>query len=90
MIDRCSRPGCPQFRVSRSIDSRPPGKRWFCSGVCRDVMTLPLHWAPPGRPVVACGVMSTRFGDEHRFTEDTSKADCGNCKRSDAWKKAAA
>lgn len=81
-IARC--PGGHVFVVSR-------GCRKYCSQRCADEFGPrgPLHFHRPGceQPREACGSW-TRLVP--RITTVPGDVECGNCKRTDAWKKAVA
>jgi hypothetical protein len=90
MLDRCSGPDCSVTVFVSNVDTyKAPGRKWYCSPVCRDVATRPMHWLEPGTHVAACGGTSldTHY---HLLTADLSLVTCENCKRTGLYRKAAA
>ena len=85
MIDHCHREGCENYRVSRSIDSIPMKKPWYCSKRCKEIATLPMHWLEGKGHISACGKRSEKY-QPHLITRDREKVTCGNCKDTSAWK----
>ncbi len=85
VIDRCQRDGCKGIRVSRSINSVPLKTPWYCSRMCREIATRPVHWLFPGEDVSACGHVN-RNSYPHLVTDDREKVTCGACKRTGIWK----
>jgi hypothetical protein len=89
VLDLCWRLGCRVYRVSRSVDSRPLTRPWYCSPACREIATLPMHWLEPGTAKASCGGASLDVRP-HLITTDLLLVTCGNCKRTGLYRKAAA
>lgn len=89
MLDFCGRDDCRVYTVSRSIDSRPRPKPWYCSPRCRELATRPVHWQEPGSDKSVCGGASAA-DKPHLVTPLRPYVSCGNCKRTAQWKQAEA
>jgi hypothetical protein len=89
VLDFCGRDGCRVYTVSRSIDSRPRLKPWYCSVQCRELATRPVHWQEPGTDVAACGGLSA-LDKPHLVTPLRPDVTCQNCTRTSLWRQAEA
>jgi len=89
MIDYCSGPSCPMYKVSRSADSRPLQVPWYCSKKCRDIATRPQHWREEGTSVSVCG-LANAISTPHLVTSVREDVTCCCCKNTGLWKMAEA